>query len=164
MLGIFQTNAIKIREYDKMKGKDLGLAIFKYASRINHSCKPNVVLSFNQEKKMKEVRTARPIRKGEELTMCYIDSLNTMEQRSKLLSSKYNFTCKCEICSLPEEKIKENDRLRIEILGLNNNMEDIFNKNPQKALKYAKMKLERMEKIKDEVIEIFPQVECASVK
>ena len=158
MMGIFQTNSIPIREYDKLKGKDLGAAVYKYASRINHSCKPNVVWSFNQAKKMKEVRATKPILAGQEVTACYIDPLNMAEDRQKLLSGKYNFTCSCEICSLPTEKLKENDRLRREILGLNNNMEDVYDQNPQKALKYAKMKLERMEKIRDEMIEIFPQV------
>eukprot|EP00090_Calanus_glacialis_P035188 TRINITY_DN60124_c0_g1_i1.p1 TRINITY_DN60124_c0_g1~~TRINITY_DN60124_c0_g1_i1.p1 ORF type:complete len:336 (-),score=82.17 TRINITY_DN60124_c0_g1_i1:45-1052(-) len=157
MMGIFQTNSIPIREYDKLKGKDLGAAVYKYASRINHSCKPNVVWSFTQAKKVKEVRATKPILAGEEVTACYIDPLNMAEDRQKLLSSKYNFTCSCEICSLPTEKLKENDRLRREILGLNNNMEDVYDQNPQKALKYAKMKLERMEKIRDEMIEIFPQ-------
>ena len=50
-----------------------------------------------------------------------------------------------------------NDKLRREILGLTNNMEDIFVSNPQKAFKYAKMKLERMEMLRQEMLEIFPQ-------
>ena len=163
MMGIFQTNSIPIREFDKLKGKDLGNALYKYISRINHSCKPNAVWSFNQIKKMKEVRATKTIAAGEEITACYIDPLNMSDDRQKLLSVKYNFKCCCDICSLPTEKLKENDKLRREILGLNNNMEDIFDQNPQKALKYAKMKLERMEKLRDEMIEIFPQVQvvCA---
>ena len=36
-------------------------------------------------------------------------------------------------------------------------MEDIFVTNPQKAFKYAKMKLERMDMIKQEMIELLPQ-------
>jgi len=157
MMGIFQTNAISIREFDKLKGKDLGAAVYKNASRINHSCKPNVVCSFNQDKKMVEVRAIKTIYPDKELTMCYIDPLNSANDRKKLLTAKYNFDCMCKICSLPVNQLKENDQLRREILGLNNNMEDIYGKNPQKALKYAKMKLERMEKIRDEMIEIFPK-------
>ena len=70
---------------------------------------------------------------------------------------KYNFTCHCEVCEEEEQQVKANDKLRREILGLTNNMEDIFTTNPQKAFKYAKMKLERMEMISEEVIEILPQ-------
>ena len=36
-------------------------------------------------------------------------------------------------------------------------MEDVFVTNPQKAFKYAKMKLERMDMIKQEMIELLPQ-------
>lgn len=157
MMGIFQSNSIPIRECDKLKGKDLGTAVFRNICRINHSCKPNVVWSFNQAKKTKEVRATKTILAGEEVTACYIDPLSMAEDRQKMLSARFNFMCSCEICSLPPDHLKENDKLRREILGLNNNMEDVYDKNPQKALKYAKMKLERMEKIKDEMIEIFPQ-------
>ena len=158
MMGIFQSNSIPIRECDKLKGKDLGTAVFRNICRINHSCKPNVVWSFNQAKKTKEVRATKTILAGEEVSACYIDPLSMAEDRQKMLSARFNFMCSCEICSLPPDHLKENDKLRREILGLNNNMEDVYDKNPQKALKYAKMKLERMEKIKDEMIEIFPQV------
>ena len=73
------------------------------------------------------------------------------------MQAKYNFTCKCEICSLEPEELERNDKLRREILGLTNNMEDIFVSNPQKAFKYAKMKLERIEMLRQEMLEIFPQ-------
>ena len=53
--------------------------------------------------------------------------------------------------------METNDSLRRGVLGLTDNMEDIFTTNPQKAFKYAKMKLERMEMIPEEVIEILPQ-------
>ena len=73
------------------------------------------------------------------------------------MQAKYNFTCKCDICSLEPEELERNDKLRREILGLTNNMEDIFVSNPQKAFKYAKMKLERIEMLRQEMLEIFPQ-------
>ena len=55
------------------------------------------------------------------------------------------------------QKVETNDRLRREVLGLTNNMEDIFTTNQQKAFKYAKMKLERMDQLGNQVIEILPQ-------
>ena len=73
------------------------------------------------------------------------------------MQGKYNFTCKCEICCLEPDELARNDKLRREILGLTNNMEDIFVSNPQKAFKYAKMKIERMEMLRQEMLEIFPQ-------
>ena len=55
------------------------------------------------------------------------------------------------------QEVETNDSLRREVLGLTNNMEDIFTTNQQKAFKYAKMKLERMDQLGNQVIEILPQ-------
>ena len=41
-------------------------------------------------------------------------------------------------------------------------MEDIYVKNPQKAFKYAKMKLDRMEKIYQQMVELLPQTYLGS--
>ena len=57
---------------------------------------------------------------------------------------------------MESDDLARNDKLRREILGLTNNMEDIFVSNPQKAFKYAKMKLERMDLIKQEMMELYP--------
>ena len=43
------------------------------------------------------------------------------------------------------------------MLGLTDNMEDIFTTNQQKAFKYAKMTMERMDLLGNQVIEILPQ-------
>ena len=49
MVSLFQCNSVILREYDKTRGKDLGSAVFPTISRINHSCCPNCVLSYNIE-------------------------------------------------------------------------------------------------------------------
>ena len=43
------------------------------------------------------------------------------------------------------------------MLGLTDNMEDIFTTNQQKAFKYAKMTMERMDLLGNQVREILPQ-------
>ena len=55
------------------------------------------------------------------------------------------------------QEVETNDSLRRGVLGLTDNMEDIFTTNQQKAFKYAKMKLERMDQLGNQVIEILPQ-------
>ena len=72
-----------------------------------------------------------------------------------IFQAKYNFTCKCYVCCLDDDDLVENDKLRREILGLSNNIEDIFVSNPGKAFKYAKMKLERIDQIRQEMIELY---------
>ena len=157
MMAVYQANAVTIKELDKLKGKYLGTAVFPVISRINHSCKPNCVWSFNTAQGVAEVRCVRDVKMGEEILANYVNPLSSRADRQTVLTAKYNFTCDCEVCRSEEEEVKINDRLRREILGLTNNMEDIFTSNPQKAFKYAKMKLERMDQIAEEVIEILPQ-------
>jgi len=157
MMGIFQTNSITIRELDKLKGKELGAAVYPKASRLNHSCAPNVAWSFDATKNVIEVRAVRNIDDGEELQVCYIDPVNMAEDRRKLLKARYNFDCSCPVCALPLEELQANDKVRREILGLGNNLEDVYRDHPVKALRFAKMRLERIEKLGVEMIEILPQ-------
>ena len=62
-----------------------------------------------------------------------------------------------------EEEVETNDRLRREVLGLTNNMEDIFTTNQQKAFKYAKMKLERMDLLDNQEILALGEQEISEI-
>ena len=77
-----------------------GFAIFSTSSRFSHSCLPNCYWEpFNVSTLV--TRTIRPIKKGEELTICYNEefTLNpTYQRRVKYLTSK-EFLCNCERCS-----------------------------------------------------------------
>lgn len=157
MMGLFLTNSVPVREFDKIKGPELGSAVYPLSSLLNHSCRPSTVSSMVQGTGLREVRAARDIKRGEQLTVMYGVSGQEREERVRALASRYNFQCDCEVCSLTGEHLVENDKLRREILGLNNNMEDVYQQNPPKAFKYAKMKLERIEKIRSEMIDILPQ-------
>ena len=55
LMAIFQCNSFTLREYDKLRGKELGSAVFPTIARINHSCVPNTVLSYNLETRECEV-------------------------------------------------------------------------------------------------------------
>ena len=131
-------------------------------------------------------------------------------QDGRKICCRYNFQCDCKVCSLPPEQLQNNDKVnekhlvhsiwlepnwkvRREILGLGNNLEDVYREQPVKALRwdylilpgwwqrwgklavailrkesdncfnlgiprFAKMRLERIEKMGVEMIEILPQV------
>ncbi len=71
---------------------------------------------------------------------------------------RYNFSCTCPVCQLTGDALALNEKLRYEIIGLTNNMLDMYDKSAAKALRYAKMRLERMEKLRRETVAALPQV------
>lgn len=88
---------------DFVLADQIGVGVFANASRINHSCVPNVHFTNNGQLINKEtVHTARDIEKGEELLATYIGPqacYQRTELRQKHLSKHYGFECKCPACS-----------------------------------------------------------------
>ncbi|KZT02011.1 SET domain-containing protein [Laetiporus sulphureus 93-53] len=98
--GIIDTNAINIGAlpgYDGACG-----AVCMESSRINHSCTPNVISRWDLLAFTMEIRALTPIRKGEEITMSYLelDEAAPRATRRRELKEKYNFFCTCPSCSL----------------------------------------------------------------
>lgn len=78
-------------------------------SLFNHSCYPNVH-KFVGGNKVGCI-TIRPIKKGQQVFMNYIDwNLQTAE-RQKILNTNFNFTCKCSRC-VPISKPIDSKRMR----------------------------------------------------
>eukprot|EP00928_Gymnodinium_smaydae_P036974 TRINITY_DN25742_c0_g9_i1.p1 TRINITY_DN25742_c0_g9~~TRINITY_DN25742_c0_g9_i1.p1 ORF type:complete len:531 (-),score=106.35 TRINITY_DN25742_c0_g9_i1:50-1642(-) len=71
-------------------------------SFANHSCDANAVAKF-QDGRL-QLRSLRPLRKGEELLVAYINTNAPRTQRRKELLDGYWFTCRCDRCeSAPGE-------------------------------------------------------------
>lgn len=62
----------------------------------NHSCDPNVEQLFNQPETI--LRAIKPIKKGEEVFMRYIDVTNPRSVRREELRNTYYFDCECTKC------------------------------------------------------------------
>ncbi|XP_059661050.1 histone-lysine N-methyltransferase ATXR2 [Cornus florida] len=80
-----------------------GTAFFPLQSCMNHSCHPNAKAFKREEDRdgQATIIALRPIRKGEEVTISYIDEDLPFEERQALLAD-YGFSCKCPKC-LEEE-------------------------------------------------------------
>ncbi|CAL5403501.1 unnamed protein product [Camellia sinensis] len=80
-----------------------GTAFFPLQSCMNHSCHPNAKAFKREEDRdgQATIIALRPISKGEEVTISYIEEDLPFEERQALLAD-YGFRCKCPKC-LEEE-------------------------------------------------------------
>lgn len=67
---------------------------------MNHDCAPNVNRYFSGilQGNYLQCKAGIDIRKGEELSISYIDILTPLYQRQKILKSHFNFECRCKRC------------------------------------------------------------------
>ncbi|KAJ7091125.1 hypothetical protein C8R44DRAFT_891532 [Mycena epipterygia] len=90
-------------------------ALFLQASRLNHSCAPNVVHRFDPEFFTLSIHAICPIAKGEEIVHSYIDLASAVkrEARRSLLRDLFHFECICSRCALPDAAtVDESDARR----------------------------------------------------
>ncbi|PBK71606.1 SET domain-containing protein [Armillaria solidipes] len=73
-------------------GKDL--------SRVNHSCSPNAAKKFRMSTFSMQLRAARDIEEGEEITTAYTDNLEPAAERARQLLSR-GIDCTCRPCLDP---------------------------------------------------------------
>ena len=78
-----------------------GTAFYSTICRINHSCDPNVRVTYVSHPERGLLATLialQPIQPGEELVQSYIDQYQSLEVRRKALKD-YGFVCTCTKCS-----------------------------------------------------------------
>ena len=74
----------------------VGVGLFRTASFINHSCTPNALALFSGSEIV--IRATKNIQPGEEITISYIEILQTTKERHNELQERYFFQCQCERC------------------------------------------------------------------
>ncbi|XP_072906953.1 N-lysine methyltransferase SMYD2-like isoform X2 [Hemitrygon akajei] len=90
----------------------LGSAIFPSVALMNHSCCPNVIVTYRGT--TAEVRAVKQICPGEEIFTSYIDLLYPTEDRQDRLRDSYFFTCDCRECAT---KAKDKEKLEVTNYG-----------------------------------------------
>lgn len=96
-------------------GETYAVAVFDNISRINHSCRGNATYYWNKLLLHGLVFATRDIGVGEEILFNYGHAGCTVEERQKNLKRRYDFTCKCDICSLPAAERVKSDAQRLEM-------------------------------------------------
>jgi hypothetical protein len=88
IISIFQTNCMEMGS---------GAAVFPNAARFNHSCVPNACFTWNEGIERETIHTMRDVKKGEEITLCYVNMEHGKVLRAYELKH-YGFVCGCEAC------------------------------------------------------------------
>eukprot|EP00026_Physarum_polycephalum_P011041 Phypoly_transcript_11234.p1 GENE.Phypoly_transcript_11234~~Phypoly_transcript_11234.p1 ORF type:complete len:383 (+),score=50.36 Phypoly_transcript_11234:68-1216(+) len=83
-------------EFNKIKGSIL--ALYETLSLFNHSCAPNAFLQTVLNPKT-PIITTKPIKKGEQVFISYINPDLPRETRQDLLHGVYGFACDCVKCT-----------------------------------------------------------------
>ena len=76
----------------------LAQALYRHAMMLNHACAPNAHLEFDGSRLVVRATSDLPV--AVELTHCYGPhvSTHTREERHRLLSQQYHFSCECDAC------------------------------------------------------------------
>ncbi|KAI7842565.1 hypothetical protein COHA_003801 [Chlorella ohadii] len=75
-----------------------GSAAYLLASMLNHSCEPNLDVTFPENNAVVSFVAARDISAHEQLTISYVDTGMGLQQRRSALQFGYGFTCGCPRC------------------------------------------------------------------
>jgi len=76
----------------------IALALYPVASLMNHSCQPNIALSFDGTKLT--ARAVEPIGAGQAVLHCYGPQKGALitAVRQQQLKEQYHFVCRCRAC------------------------------------------------------------------
>ncbi|CAK9078884.1 Histone-lysine N-methyltransferase Smyd1 (CD8b-opposite) (SET and MYND domain-containing protein 1) (Zinc finger protein BOP) (m-BOP) [Durusdinium trenchii] len=95
--------------------------VYPVGAMLNHSCKPNCVLSYRFVKgQVEQVITfvgERPAELGEELTHSYCDGMLPTWERQAHLGAVYGFRCRCSLCELEDQAGEMRRAQRLQSVG-----------------------------------------------
>jgi hypothetical protein len=91
---IYQTNVVRLGDNETS-----GSGIFPLASRINHSCVPNMQIHYVPENRKLVAHAVRHINKGEELTINYYTVVWMSCKQCDNVFGPCNFQCVCRACT-----------------------------------------------------------------
>ncbi|KAF6807289.1 hypothetical protein CSOJ01_08258 [Colletotrichum sojae] len=127
---ILVTNSFDV-EMDDAKRDDDFYAVFVNtnlpsppASRMNHDCRPNVDYWFDPRTLTQRTTAIRDIMPGEELTLSYIDPMQSRAARRERLHSTWGFHCSCHHCTQSRLKTDASDARIEQIAALREEFND----------------------------------------
>ncbi|TDZ18390.1 SET domain-containing protein 5 [Colletotrichum sidae] len=120
---ILVTNSFDV-EMDDAKRDDDFYAVFVNTSRMNHDCRPNVDYWFDPRTLTQRTTAIRDIMPGEELTLSYIDPMQSRAARRERLLTTWGFHCSCHHCTQSRLKTDASDARIEQIASLREEFND----------------------------------------
>ena len=99
-------------------------AVFPYICRINHACRPNAHVAWNEALAKETVHVLRPISEGGEILVSYLEPGMTRRERQSRLRTLLGFDCICELCSLGGATLTHSDERLRRIAEIDATMDD----------------------------------------
>lgn len=94
-----------------------GSCIGQTASRINHSCIPNVQFSYSETQNLMLFHAIKPIPRGKEILSTYDSVYEDRAHRQRKQLMYYGFKCECEACEPRNEFWTRSDERRRAMAG-----------------------------------------------
>ncbi|CAO3568608.1 unnamed protein product [Mortierella alpina] len=138
-LGIIKTNALPLGK-DSVDG-----AVYRVISRINHSCAPNVMHSWNSSTQKEYVYATEDIEAGCEILTCYFSPLMTRADRLRRLQQSFRFECRCRLCVASSSK--EYDEIVTRINKYSDLIVSYASSSPRKSIAYVREAIALLDKI-----------------
>ncbi|KAF6842426.1 lysine methyltransferase [Colletotrichum musicola] len=103
---------------------DLGMvAVHANISKINHSCRPNAASQWDWDALLHRLYAARDIALDEEITISYMNPIQTLRARQEYAKDVLGFDCACRQCKAPARFSNLSDDRINEILLLESYLE-----------------------------------------
>lgn len=111
---IMLTNSFQVALLDDEAGHHLGS--FPAVSRFNHDCRPNVAFRVDPATLAHYTHAVRDVAVGEELTLAYMNPLETRAVRQRHVWESWGFRCGCAQCVEADEQASDARLYEIEAL------------------------------------------------
>jgi len=119
--------------YTNTFGEDFGneehSLVVPETARMNHDCRPNAMYYFDRNTLVHYTHASRRIYAGEEITITYIDPLQTRLRRRAAIKSSWGFDCSCSLCSAENHFIRQSDWRVIEINRISKILDEVVSQN-----------------------------------
>jgi hypothetical protein len=105
VVNIWRTNSYMLDDGVALDSAGIGLT----ASRLNHSCIPNVYTAYNSAPGCITVQAIKPITAGDELCTAYISGAGKLRSERRAELSMWGFTCTCIACADGRDESRRRD-------------------------------------------------------